>query len=197
MTDPNITKEKRTCKNPACQKEYEAEVINLLQAKFIRGDGFCPECAKKEYEKAEAKRKRDAEAAEQNRLKEQQKFAELAEKRAARIAELEPLEEQVKRYEGAIAKQLEAASANVPDHIKALLDKLDPVEQLTYLAENAEALGKQSKGVDIDAGKAGKSKGRGAELTEDDIQLWCAKYNLDAKNITKEDREQIALAIGR
>jgi len=55
MTKPKITKEKRTCKNPACRKEYEAEVVHLLNTNLIRGDGFCPECAKKEYETIEAK----------------------------------------------------------------------------------------------------------------------------------------------
>jgi len=55
MTE-NITKESRICKNLDCKKQFEAEVIELLGAKLLRGDGYCQECAKKMFEEEEAHR---------------------------------------------------------------------------------------------------------------------------------------------
>jgi len=49
MTQQPIT-ELRLCKNPDCQREYQAEIINCMGVQIIRGDGYCQECAKKIYE---------------------------------------------------------------------------------------------------------------------------------------------------
>jgi DNA replication protein DnaC len=56
MTQHIIT-ELRICKNPACKKEYEATILNLLGARIIWGSGYCPDCAKKVEEEREAKEK--------------------------------------------------------------------------------------------------------------------------------------------
>ncbi len=67
----------------------------------------------------------------------------------ARIKELEPLGTQVEtlkqsgdRYQAALTKHLDTARTDLPDHIKGLLDKLDVVDQLDWLATNQEAIRK-------------------------------------------------------
>jgi DNA replication protein DnaC len=57
MTQPDIRKELRTCKNSECKKEYEASIMNLLGARIVRGGGYCPDCAKKLFEREEAMEK--------------------------------------------------------------------------------------------------------------------------------------------
>ena len=60
---------------------------------------------------------------------------------AARVGALEPLGEQVQRYKSALEKSLAAEKKDLPKHVLVLLEKLDPVEQIEYLAVNREELG--------------------------------------------------------
>jgi hypothetical protein len=106
------------------------------------------------------RREREAESAkgkaDEERLKEQQKFQELADQRQKRIDELEPIRAKADRYEAALTAHLEAERKNLPVHITTLLDKLDPADQLEWIAANREAISK-------DAGD-GKAQ-RGTPLT--------------------------------
>jgi hypothetical protein len=94
----------------------------------------------REKRNADAKAQREREAAEAKALEEQSKFKELADQRQAKIAELEPFQAKSERYEKALTTLLEAERKGMPGHITALLDKLDPAEQLEWIASNREAL---------------------------------------------------------
>jgi len=47
--------ETRVCRNPECKKEYEPKYWELLSTKLLKGDGYCPECAKSILERQLAK----------------------------------------------------------------------------------------------------------------------------------------------
>ena len=94
--------------------------------------------------RAQNKAKAEADA---RALVEQGEWKTLAEQRAARVAELEPLSVQLeqsksdtKKYRDAISKFADAAKANVPESVRALLDKLDPIDQLEWISSNAASL---------------------------------------------------------
>lgn len=61
MTQQAIKKKKRICRNPGCQKEYEAKVATVISHEVVLGDGLCPQCAKAEYEKEEARERQGRE----------------------------------------------------------------------------------------------------------------------------------------
>lgn len=52
------------------------------------------------------------------------------------------LQKQNERYEAALKAKLEVERNGLPEHITKLLDKLDTVDQLAYIAENAATLSK-------------------------------------------------------
>ena len=101
----------------------------------------------KELEKAQRDRDKAAEEEERKRLEEAGEFKELAQqaetratKAEARVAELEPLAERVAALEGALKGYLDAEREGLAPHVLALLDKLDVVEQLSWIAANREVL---------------------------------------------------------
>lgn len=119
------------------KKFTQAELDNILRKRLDQ--------EKQQREKAEAKAREEAEA---KALLEQQKYQELAEARAKRIAELEATaaelegaREQAERYKSALSAHLETQRKGLPGHITTLLDKLDPVEQLEWIAANQAAIG--------------------------------------------------------
>lgn len=83
------------------------------------------------------KEKADAEAAT---MAEQGKWKEIAEKAQAQLKELTAAVSDTARYKGALEKMLEAQRDGLPEPITKLLDKLDPVEQLEWIAENKPAV---------------------------------------------------------
>lgn len=94
-------------------------------------------------EAEDAKRAAETKAADELRLAEQQKWQELAQKRqddlTAVKTEADTLKAQSTRLAVALNGYLEKERAGVPEHIAALLDKLDVVDQLSYIASNREA----------------------------------------------------------
>jgi hypothetical protein len=100
----------------------------------------------KEAEKKLADLDNATKAAETARLKEQGEYKTLAEKAAARVAELEPLAEAIQRKDGVIKQFLDAERKGLPKHILALLDKLDPTDQLEYIAANRADLKPKGNG---------------------------------------------------
>lgn len=58
------------------------------------------------------------------------------EKLNERISTLEPEAKKAERYEGALSTFLERERDGVPAHVLKLLDRMDPVEQLSYLSEH-------------------------------------------------------------
>lgn len=95
-----------------------------------------------EQEKAGQAAAQAAEAAEAERLAKQQEWQTLAEKRQAALDEMKPYKETAERYKGALAAILEAQRGGLPGHVVELLDKLDPVDQLEYIAKHQAELAK-------------------------------------------------------
>ncbi len=97
----------------------------------------------RKLEEAEAKRQAEAKAADELRLAEQQKWQELAQKRQDELttvkAEAEALRALSTRLGEALNGYLAKEREGVPDHIGALLDKLDVVDQLAYIASSRDA----------------------------------------------------------
>ncbi len=50
-----MTLETRLCKSPECKKDYEPKYLEVLGIKLLRGDGYCPDCAKCKREELDAK----------------------------------------------------------------------------------------------------------------------------------------------
>jgi molecular chaperone GrpE (heat shock protein) len=108
--------------------------------------------AREKFEKAEKEAAKAREKAEQEALEKNQEFQKLAEQRAAKVAELEkaiselePVKGNLERYQKALEAHLKAQREGLPAHIVALLDKLDVVEQLEWIAANREALAGDEK----------------------------------------------------
>lgn len=103
-------------------------------------------------EKAQAKAQ---EKAEQERLKAQAEWQKLAEQHEGELNEIKPRLEtataKLELYTEALNNYLQAARDGVASHITALLDRLDPVEQLQWLTEHGEELGKP-QAPSLDAG---------------------------------------------
>ncbi len=95
-------------------------------------------------ERSALKAKEEAEAEGLKAKQEWQALAEVKEKQAAelsaRLALLEPVNATAERYRGALEKYLEAEKKDMPKHVLVLLEKLDPVDQIEYLAQNREVL---------------------------------------------------------
>lgn len=104
---------------------------------------------KKTQEAAAEKLKKQA---EEDALVKNQEFQKLADERGKRVAELEgqvteltTVREQAERYKGALEKYLEAERKGLPKHVLTLLEKLDPVDQIEYIAANRAELGKPAE----------------------------------------------------
>lgn len=111
------------------------------------------------FEKSQADAAKTASAAERTRLAEQGEYKKLAEDAEKRAAELEPHKAKAERYEASLTKLLAKEREGLPKHILTLLDKLDPADQLDYIAENRETLSpKQTPPPNINgtAGTGGK-----------------------------------------
>lgn len=99
---------------------------------------------------AEEARKTSEDEAEQKRLEEQKEFEKLANDRKAKLdaleAQVKTLAGQNEKYVSAIKAKLDAERKGLPEHITALLDRLDPADQLEWLAANGEAAKKPTGG---------------------------------------------------
>jgi hypothetical protein len=132
----------------ATEEEFQKRVDDMLKERLERERRKAEEKAQKAREQAEA------EAAAKNG-----EWQKLAEQRAARLMEVEPaLAEaagKAERYAQALEVQLAALRKDVPKSLLALLDKLDVVEQLTWLAANPEAVKTALNGVPASPKAAG------------------------------------------
>jgi hypothetical protein len=85
--------------------------------------------------------------AEEKSLADNAKWQELAEKRAkdleaatAALADVDALKSTSEAQAAALGRYLDAERKGLPDHIIGLLDKLPPLQQLEWLAENKTKL---------------------------------------------------------
>lgn len=97
---------------------------------------------KTERETADKAAAKTAEEAEKKRLAEQGNYQKLAEDAERRAKEFEPFKTKAERAEAALTKLLEAERKGLPKHVTTLLDKLDIVDQLDWIAENRAELQK-------------------------------------------------------
>ena len=118
--------------------EFQKKVEEILKDRLEREKKKAEEAAKKAADEAMA------EAAKKNG--EWEKVAQQREKEAAealkKLQELELIQEKAERYGQTLSKLLEAQRAGLPEAITKLLDKLDPVDQLDWLAANRETISK-------------------------------------------------------
>ncbi|HBY46019.1 MAG TPA: hypothetical protein DEU95_06260 [Chloroflexi bacterium] len=82
----------------------------------------------------------EARKAEDVALAEQKKFEELATKRQSDLDALKPKADKADRYETALKALLTTEREGLPAHILPLLDRMEPDEQLAYIAQNRETL---------------------------------------------------------
>jgi len=133
----------------------------------------------KKMQDAEAERQAAAKEAEEKGMLDQQEFEKLATKRKGELQavteRVATLEAENKKNEEALTKYLEAARKDLPEHILALLDKLDTVDQLEYIAANRETLGAK---LPDGPGKLPKSKGNNGSLSEDEKRKRAAQTTL-------------------
>jgi hypothetical protein len=136
------------------------------------------------HRKAKKAAEQAAQKAEEERLAKQEEWQQLAEQRQARISELEPLSEDVERYKGAVEGLLEAQRKGLPDYVIALLDRLDPVDQLQWIAENGDKMASQA-GANINAGDRSDNEPP-PEVTDEEIQEFAARMGVDPRFVDKK-----------
>lgn len=108
-----------------------------------------------ELEKA-ANERAQAEAEAQRKVDEEKgEFKKLYETSQAELAKLKPAAQRAAEYEKAFAGMLAARLERVPDHIKTLLETMDPLAALKWLDNNHDALTPRIA-PDTDAGRTGE-----------------------------------------
>lgn len=106
------------------------------------------EAAKKQHDEEQRKA---TEEAERKQLAEQQKFKELSEKQQSDLTTLTTQVETHKqtiadltaerdRYKAIVEANVKEQRKNLPEHLGALLDALDPIAQMEWLSKNADKL---------------------------------------------------------
>lgn len=162
---------------------------NKPEPKFTQADidRIVTERLERERKKSEANAQKAKEQAEAKALEEQQKFQELAEKRGTKVAELEStvgtltadLEaatEEAKRYKAALNGLLEKQRKAVPEHLVALLDKLDPVEQLEWLSNNTDKLISNNGVPATPKGQNGMTEAQKQEASKDAQRFYRSRF---------------------
>jgi hypothetical protein len=120
-----------------------------------------------QWQRGQQKRDEDAKrAAEEAALTEKEEFKTLAEKRGTRVAELEPkvteleakaegLTTELDRANKALAKTLEAQKSGLSKPVLSLLEKMSPVDQVEWLAENGAEVRKEGTAAVPNHGQSG------------------------------------------
>lgn len=112
----------------------------------------------RERKKAESTTQKAREEAESKALADQAKFQELADKRGKQVTDLETtnatlttqletVTAKADRHEKALLALLAEQLKAVPEHLHSLLSKLDAVEQLEWIAGNADKMKTATNGV--------------------------------------------------
>ena len=112
----------------------------------------------RERKKAESVTQKAREEVESKALADQAKFQELADKRGKQVTDLETanatlttqleaVTAKADRHEKALTKLLAEQLKAVPEHLHSLLSKLDAVEQLEWIAGNADKMKTATNGV--------------------------------------------------
>lgn len=154
QTDTGATEAQTTAATTATPPEQnggseEQPIYSKAQMEAIVRDRL--EREKRQSEKTTAKAREEAESAA---LAKNAEWQALAEKRGeqlaaaeAKAAEVETVQERATRYEAALTSHLDSQRKDLPAHVLSLLDKLDPVDQLEWIAANREVLAKPTNGI--------------------------------------------------
>jgi multidrug efflux pump subunit AcrA (membrane-fusion protein) len=112
------------------------------EAKFTQADidRIVKERLDRAQKQAEEKAKKAQTEAETEQLRKQGEFEKVAQQEKARADELAPFKERAERYEAALKAQLEKAREGLPKSVLAVLDKLDPAEQLEHIVTIREEI---------------------------------------------------------
>jgi len=136
--DSDAGDEKDKAKAKKDEKTFtQAELDQIVKDRLER------ERKKAEEATDKARKKAEADALEKN-----QEWQKLAEKRQVDLdemtkqkTELESFKEQAKKYKAALDANLKKATEKLPKHILTLIEKMDPVDAMKYITDNAEVLG--------------------------------------------------------
>lgn len=123
----------------AAAQAAEQQVFDAEYVKKLRQEAAGYRTQLRDMQRAEEERAKATEEAEAKQLADQQKWRELAEKRTKEIDGLKPYKEQAERYNAALLAILKAQRQGLPDHMIELLDRLDPVDQLEWIAKHGES----------------------------------------------------------
>lgn len=125
------------------EADFQKRVEEMLKERLER--------EKRKSEDAAKKAAADAAAEAARKNGEWQQLAEQREKdlaeATAKVSEYDQLQQQAKRYQESLKKSLEVQRSGLPESIIKLLDKLDPADQLEWLAANKESLLKKVDGL--------------------------------------------------
>ena len=118
-----------------------------------------------------------------------------AERANARIAELErqaqeaaALREQATSYETALTAHADSLlrQAKLPKHVKALVEKLNPIDRVQWFTDNAEELSKPQPVPNLNGDASGRARSGG--LSEADRLLLASELGVDPRFLPKELR---------
>lgn len=138
----------------ASGQDSGADELKTFDAAYVRTLRAEAAAYRKELQalkEADATRLEEAKKADEARLADQQQWQELAKRREGELAqataEAKAKGETLERYQATLAKLLDERRKGVPKHVLPLLDRLDPVDQLAYIAEHEAELVKPAPGA--------------------------------------------------
>jgi hypothetical protein len=128
-----------------------------------------------QYREERRQQNEAAQAAEQQRLKEQGEFKQLAEQASARVKELEPVQERYTALSGLLADQIKAQIKDWPKEIKDLLlgedatieDRFAQVRKFTPLAANYATQAQAQQRASLPGNKPGPQQIQNSEQTRE------------------------------
>lgn len=149
-----------TTENASGDANAQTQQANAEEKRFTQAelDAKIEDRLKRERESAKNKKAEEDAAAERKRLADDGKLKELSERQANDIVTLTAdketlttkvtgLEEELGKVKGILEKQLTEQKKALPEPVQKLLNSLPLLDQMNWVAENAEKLGITVKGV--------------------------------------------------
>lgn len=168
------TPEQPNTPTPADKQADSDKLFTQADIDRIIAERLSREEKKRETESAKARRE-----AEEKALTENQKWQELAEKRAkdleaatAALTDIDALKATSEAQAAALGRYLDAERKGLPDHIIGLLDKLPPLQQLEWLADNKEKLASPKPATEAD------KRGPATEPSQDWQKVAAQKFGI-------------------
>jgi hypothetical protein len=147
------------------EAEFQAAIEAKLKARLERADEKAKQLADKAARDAKAKALTDNAQFEELSKQQAAQLAKLEADYADTQAKLEALTGDAGKYRTALDANVKARREGLPGHIIALLDNLDPVQQLDWLTKNAALLG-----ANVGIPATPKSEGKGGDIVTSFLQ---------------------------